>query len=392
MRALNKLIPTLFLASMPCYSSDFFWSGFVSQGIVYNSDNQYFSDHDVSLDLTEAALQGGYVFSNNLRFAGQIQYRNWGHYDDINIDHLFLDYTIFTRPTSTAGIRLGRIKTELGIYNTSRDIPSARPTIFLPQSIYLEFMREPESYYDGGNLYGNMMLSIGTINWSVAYGMHSTSSDLVEKIFGGDLEGEFDPDFSHKLHLSWESPESDWLFGAGYQSVDIEFLTVPDPVISIDDGTFTLDKYTIFAQHYRERWEWTLELMYMDIGGDGFDTSIMGTPVPKLFSLDTGMDGGYFQARYFATDQITLLARYDVYFKDRDNRYNSTNANVVDYAQYSKDFTAGLMWQINKDWTLKTEAHFVEGAGFIAPMIRVNNKNIGDKYWQMYAAEISYSF
>jgi hypothetical protein len=46
-------------------------------------------------------------------------------------------------------MRVGRIKTAYGLYNTTRDVPFTRPSIVLPQSIYFERTRNLTVSADG---------------------------------------------------------------------------------------------------------------------------------------------------------------------------------------------------------------------------------------------------
>ena len=124
--------------------------GFLSQGYFYTSDNNLFgsSERGGSLDFTEIGVNASWLPLPNLQLAAQLLSRRAGegegHQGEIELDFGLADYTVVASLDSRLGVRLGRVRLPFGIYNDTRDMPFARPSILLPQSIYFERTREAD--------------------------------------------------------------------------------------------------------------------------------------------------------------------------------------------------------------------------------------------------------
>ena len=380
------------------------FGGFISQGVVHTTANTFFDKKDsTSFELTEVALQASYLLGNNWRFAGQGIYRNWGKLEGAFVDYLFADYAMVSAADINISARLGRIKTDWGLFNVTREVPSARPSTFLPQSIYLDILRNSSTSYDGLSIYGSRLFELGTLSWNLAYGENVTDDELVYSIFGDVLDGHFDSDNSGKFSLAWEPNNSHWLlaFSAEEQSVNFTPKISPNAQFATTDGSLDYDRFILSGQYFTEKWDLTAELIYVHVDTNGFDLFIPGLPpqfqpqLPDVVKEHHSSDGGYIQFRYLLNDELTLLTRYDVFFRDRDERYGSdklTAQQLPGHTVYSKDFTTALKWQINERWVANLEAHLVEGTAYISPWVRVGSTLENEKYWEMLSLEVSYSF
>ena len=152
--------------------------GFVSQGYVYSPENPYggFDSLKGTFEFREAALNGSWQASDNLKVQGQVMYRELDDADlGASLDFFFLDYSIASDPNSNYGMRLGRIKNEIGLYNSVRDIPGARPGITIPIG-YLDSLRDMMISSDGLAFYGYQRLEFGTVNYNFYAGQRDFNS------------------------------------------------------------------------------------------------------------------------------------------------------------------------------------------------------------------------
>ena len=133
--------------------------GFASQGYLYSDENNFFTAN--TKDGTFAYNEVGINFStqpiDDLRIGMQLFSRDLGEMgnNDITVDWALGDY----RVKDWLGIRAGKIKRPLGLYNDVRDADMARTVIFLPQGIYPEIQRDVINAIQGAELYGNLPLS-----------------------------------------------------------------------------------------------------------------------------------------------------------------------------------------------------------------------------------------
>jgi hypothetical protein len=79
------------------------------------------------------------------------------------IDWAFGDY----RWKDQLGFRAGKVKLPYGLYNEGRDVDMLRTSIFLPQSIYNERMRDFILAYEGAGAYGSLASGIGGFDYHV---------------------------------------------------------------------------------------------------------------------------------------------------------------------------------------------------------------------------------
>ena len=129
--------------------------GFLTQGYFLTSSNRVFghSEGDGSLDFIEAGINASWTPLPRLQLAVQPLFRRAGagHDSDFEPDFGLIDYALFSTADRQLGLRLGRIKNPLGLYNDTRDVAFTRPSILLPESIYLDSARELFVSSDGAH-------------------------------------------------------------------------------------------------------------------------------------------------------------------------------------------------------------------------------------------------
>jgi hypothetical protein len=130
--------------------------GFASLTLVNTTDNNFFgqSDNQISKDFRDR-VNASWRLTPALQLSAELLSRRAGGTDDggVRLDYGLLDWTPMSSEEGRAGIRMGRIKTAYGLYNTTRDVPFTRPSIVLPQSIYFERTRNLTVSADGAEVY-----------------------------------------------------------------------------------------------------------------------------------------------------------------------------------------------------------------------------------------------
>jgi hypothetical protein len=132
--------------------------GFISQGFIYTNDNNWltmntsqgsaaFTDFGLNMSshLTDKLLVGAQVYDRNL---GQL-----GQYHP-SLDWAVADY----RFKCWFGVRGGKVKTTLGLYNDTQDLDFLRTFALLPQSVYPTDVRDATIAHLGGDIYGTISL------------------------------------------------------------------------------------------------------------------------------------------------------------------------------------------------------------------------------------------
>ena len=151
--------------------------GFVSQGFVYTDQNNWLTMNTTegSAAMTEMGLNASSQLTDKLRVGAQVYDRNLGQ---LGQWHPTLDWGVADyRFKNWFGVRAGKVKTTLGLYNDSQDLDFLHVFALLPQGVYPTDMREVTNAHTGGDLYGNITLPrhLGDLSYT-AYAGHRSDS------------------------------------------------------------------------------------------------------------------------------------------------------------------------------------------------------------------------
>lgn len=381
--------------------------GFLSQGYVntLGSKNDVFGDSSRgagSTDFRENGVNASYRPLANLQFSGQLLSRQAGEDSKggIRVDYGFVDYTAISTETNELGLRLGRTKNPLGFYNDTRDVPFTRPSILLPQSIYFDRTRNLGLASDGVQFYGESRSEWGdfTVQFGVVFpqvGDRATEWAILQRDRLGDLTTRL----SYIGRLIYERDGGRIRLGISGAQVNVGYNpALNDPLSS---GSFQFTPIIFSAQYNSERWSLTSEYALRYIERNSFDA---------LRDVDYTGESFYFQGIYRFSPSWEGVLRYDMYFADRSDRDGSEfNAMIKKsypwqiaahhpaHSRFAKDLTVGLRWNITPSVMLRTEYHYVNGTGWLS---QLDNRDPGntnlpaftDRYWNLFAAQISYRF
>ncbi len=92
--------------------------------------------------------------------------------------------TLDATATRRLWVRLGRIKTPLGLCNETRDVPFTRPSIFLPQAIYFDKVRNMLLSTDGIMVYGDLYSGHGDLSFTLSGGQPVVDENVEWTLLG----------------------------------------------------------------------------------------------------------------------------------------------------------------------------------------------------------------
>ncbi|QDF68237.1 hypothetical protein FJQ87_17535 [Shewanella sp. SNU WT4] len=358
-------------------------NGFISQAYMHTENSRFIvGDDNDSFALTEAMLATSWRSDSPLRLAGALNYRQWGELTDsrVNFDYLFVEYN-WHLWQGQQGIRLGRVKGEYGLYNSTRDVPFTRPSIILPQSIYPDLYRDAQLRIDGGDWFGEYLLASGVINWHVIAGFPAFGDDLADNIFGNHSSGEFEPEPYYSATVNYQS--SAWYVGISYYQADIVFNSTSYML----DGNLDIDSWVASLQYRQDWWQLTSEINLFANLTEGINPN--NTQGYQRNSL-----GFYVEGRVFLPKDWQLYLRFDNYDLDSNNR-NAEAVSAVQgepkYFSYSKDWTLGGQWLFEPSWMLALEYHQLDGAAWVPSFVN-RDPLTQAKEWSIVAAQLSYRF
>ncbi len=359
--------------------------GFAAQSFISTSDNRFFGDSkEGSFDFRELGLNASYRPLPDLQFSAQILSRRAGKVDDgdIRLDYALIDYSFLHNKFGNIGLRIGRIKNPLGIYNDTRDVAFTRPSIFLPQSIYFDRTRNLALSADSIYIYGEFQTSSGEIFFELGTGYPTVNDKETELAFLGPQPGNLDDRLSYLGSLIFEQDGGRIRLGVSGAIVNIKFNTVG----STGDIRFTP---LIFSGQYNsEFWSLTSEyalryFKYRNVGGIGDNGN-----------KDQIGESYYIQGTYRFLDNLETFIRYDVLYQDRDDRGGeqfAANGSGSSKTQFAEDWTFGLRWDMTKSLMSRIEYHIIDGTAWLPALDNPDTTTIKQS-WNMFALLISYRF
>jgi len=355
--------------------------GFLSYSVVETGEVKYLSEQpDTVSHLLEGGLAGSYSFNDKLRASVQVIYRDFGdRYDSgLHLDYALLDWSLYGDLNTQVNTQFGRFKNVRGLYNATRDVPFTRPSILLPQGIYLDAFRDPLVSTDGLRLSANQLVDSGQFGVDMGLGKTRAPDDLDKNLLGSSASGQFSSDYHYYLDLRYE-PNERWLLASNFSDRKFEFSA--NPGSSRPDLDFDYKALVLSLQYSRQYWEFVSEY------SRSWDSFIPADP--RSPAMQAEPESWYLQLRFFLPRDWVALLRYDYYDAD----IGLPVAQPEKYGETS-DYTVGLTWNISSDWMLRMEYHYMEGFAIIPPLASLPNENekeTADR-WHIFAAQVAFRF
>lgn len=365
--------------------------GFLAQGIIDVNGTNFVSDEDeLSTDLTELGVNASYRVNDIIRLTGQAVYLNGGnrYVEGARIDYALVDIGLLHDENWLVNLYLGRYKNNNWLYSSTRDIPHARPSIILPQSIYFDGFRDIAMGSDGAALkisysseeYGNFDINLN-------YGASKLSTKDVKLLLGDLVHGKGDQEYDAQGSFYWQPELSPWQFGFSmldakfkYQHTELDFLT---------DATFTFQQYTANVMYEGEKWQFSSEIFqqHFTIEGlyfNGFENKSLG-------------QGAFIQSQYNYNNQLSFLVRGERFYQDKDDKNGSkleviSQGTVPRYFAYQNDLTFGVSYDFSSSFRMQLEYHQVEGTARLTPIVLPNAAINDREKWSIFAVQLMYWF
>jgi len=364
--------------------------GFLTQSYIKTDRNNFFGESAGrgSIDFRELGINSSLRPFSKLTASAQLIYRDAGASEDqkLLLDFALLDYRLLNTGRFNSGLRVGRIKNPMGIYNDTRDVAFTRPGIILPQSIYFDRARDlalssdgmqSYSYYTGDSFEIQMQLALG-------YPRVSTSSEI--SLFSEDRPGELSSSPSYLARVSVQLFDNHLKLSYSEIGMFVDYRSTPTEGLSNPSFEFSPKLFSV---------EFNLENIVLtgEYALREF-TFINFAPTPGKSSR-TG-ESYYMQLAYFITPKIKLTGRYDVTYLDRNDRSGiayeaSPQGSAPAFTRYAKDYTLGVQWNINRSWLVMFEQHKVSGTSWL-PVQDNPDSSLVKKDWLMFSGLVSYRF
>jgi hypothetical protein len=409
-------------------------NGFVSQGALVSTDNQYLgTTNQGEFRNTEAAINFIYSPVPQLRLGIQSYVFQLGKYGNMTpiLDWATVDY----QPYSWFGIRAGRVKLPIGLHNESLDLDLARTWIILPQGIYDARLRELFAAYDGGSFYGNIPLSkAGSLDYNLYAGVAKPGTDSGVADFFADRNpivfnnfqiGEvvgyaltYNPPVSglkigHSLlYVSDVSFQGKVKSGAEFRQTPNNFAAYGNPAglgalyggiagqdARMDSNGFTI--WTLYAEYAVNDWTFTTEFAQKHARF----VYTYPDPAGSMRNINNTERAVRQQTWYAAvakriTPWLELGSYYTIWsndYNDQDGSGASRDATAAGLTRdagffYQEDIAFTARFDVTSSWIIKAEAHKVNGTGLLFNNDQQNGISSRSQDWMYFAVKTTYSF
>ena len=382
------LAATMFLGANKAGAGEFNVHGFVAQGVIQADGSNFVNnDGDISPELTELGINASYRINSNLRLSGQAVYLNGGNRfaNGAKIDHLFLDWQLYNSLDWQVNLLVGKIKSYHRLHSATRDVPHTRPSIILPQSLYIDVFRDISIGSDGALLRSHFNNGWGEwdLNWN--YGEASISGKQTRLFIAPNATGTLSLEREHQGSFLWRPPFSNAQFGGSFVNATFDYDQGENDAFF--DGSVKTKGYYLNFRYNSEFWTFTSEVVRF--------RTITKDLVFETLKSDITQEGVYFEGQYYLSPTVTALARIDLFDRNREDRDGSAlqrELGIPSYFGYMDMATLGLSWDFAKNWRLQGEVHRVKGTGRLAPILVPDLENNSNKYWDIWALQVMYWF
>jgi hypothetical protein len=331
--------------------------GSIQQGFVWSEHNNFLTmdTTEGSGEMTDGAFNMSSQITKKLRVGAQLYSRNIGDLGNggVQMDWGFADY----RFSKWIGVRGGKIKTALGLFNDTQDMEFLHTWALLPQGVYPLDLRAVTIAHVGADVYGTVGLKqAGSLSYTAHYG--SIPDDLAGGYRYGVIDGgiTFDGAIVTKgygVDARWSAPVEGLTVGYSLmQSRADTKVNYPVPAlrttIPVEVDVTPWRRQAYFADFQRGAFRFSGELRD-DKRGHEF--------TPQLLPNELYTSRGWFVSGAYRLNERFEVGSYYTYYVPNRARDAALPNN------HNGDVAATVRVDVNRFWHVKVEGHLVDGYG-----------------------------
>jgi hypothetical protein len=343
-------VSTLLAQDIRLFDHDVQVHGFASQGFVHTDGNNWLTMNTGNVGSGQFTDFGGNAsvqITDKFRIGAQLYDRQLGQ---LGKWHPQLDWAVATYTFKPwLGIRAGKVKTVMGLYNDTQDLDFLHTFALLPQSVYPTDLRDVTIAHEGADVFGDIQLGEkgGTLSYTAytghrkdsryggyAYLIGNSFNNMGGLQYGGDLR--------------WATPLKGLLVGVSRLNED---LTAKYGAGT--PGETTLKSTSNWTNQFYGQYTWKKLVLDSEYRHYYLDATINGGP-----TFQTDVRGWYFAGSYRIAKRLQLGSYYSHYVVNvPDNFLIPVGTGHV----YDKVVSARV--DLNRFFNVKVEGHFMDGTG-----------------------------
>lgn len=416
----GTVVASLLLAAPPALaelkmSQDLQFHGFAAQGFVLSNGNNVngsSDDSSGSLRYQELGVNASWRPHATLLLSGQLASVRNGRATDqpLVLEYGLVDYTPWQGERGRVGLRAGKLKLPIGFYNDSRDAVFTRPSIILPQGVYLDTSGGREfGYFSswGASLYGDVYAGNHALYAEMqGYGEQELGENADIAILRTQALGEFRVKQGFILRFSDDYDGGRVRAAVSLATVDLDYEAADQP--PSPSNPFALDGKLDFKQAVASlQYNWPSFTLTAEYVWRTFklDDLIAG---PLSSAVDLNPSGAYIQGTWRMTPAWSAFVRYDEQIRDgadRDGtrqeaesqRQSAATGGAVPvqprHYYFAHDWSIGTRYDLLSNVSVLGEFHYVDGVAWVNPL---DNPGFGTgqakRHWNFLTLMLAYRF
>ncbi len=330
--------------------------GSIQQGFVFSSGNNFLTmnTRDGSGAMTDGAFNLSTQATSKLRLGAQVYSRNIGDLGNgaLQIDWAFADYKV----NQQFGVRAGKVKTALGLYNDTQDMEFLHTWALLPQGVYPLDLRSVTIAHVGADAYGTFSLKhAGSLHYTVYGGVIQDDTKGGYRYGLEDQGMHFQGAIASKgvgFDTRWSAPVDGLTVGYSLlqakKDLDITIPTLPIP-LHVDVPMARVQ--AVFGEMQRDR---------VRVAAEWRQESTETRLTPAIAPDTTMTSRGWFASgSYRLNDRLELGTYHSRHVPD-------TSLSSSDDTNHIRDTAVAGRVDLNRFWHVKVEGHFIDGNGNIS--------------------------
>jgi hypothetical protein len=346
---------------------------FASQGYMYSNVNNYMTmkTSQGSFAMTDGGVNASVQLTDKFRVGAQGYIRDFGRMGQWHpqLDWAYADY----RFKDWFGIRGGKVKTVLGLFNDTQDNDSLHTFALLPQSVYPTDLRDATIAHTGGDVYGNIAVKhLGGLSYTLWAGHRQDTRYGGYTIMVQD-RGIGISSYSglqYGADVKWSTPLKGLLVGGSHMTEDVTgtgSTVCVQALASINCVVWNRTYGPNYMEHSKKDYvnfgyaEYTIGNLRVDGEYRRYwrDQAVWN----DMWETAADTRGWYTSATYRISKRLEVGSYYSQFlckFKS-GTKPASYNTSLPGNHIYDKVVTARV--DLTKFWNIKVEGHFMDGYG-----------------------------
>ena len=329
--------------------------GFVTQGGIFTSGNNWLTmnTNGGSGAFTEMGLNVSTKLADKLRISAQVYDHNVGQLGQWHptLDFAMLDYKF--KPWLS--VRLGKVKTTLGLFTDTQDLDFLHAFALMPQGIYPIDVRDANIAHLGGDIYGT--ISLGRKRGSLSYtgwGGHNYASIYSGYPYFLQARGTQELRYDGTQYggdLRWQTPLKGLLVGASRMNEDLSGFG-----IRLGGPNLEQSKKDYTNQFYGE---YTWRNLIVDAEAKRFYRNHL---IRNLTSEDSTNVHAWYVSGSYRFNKWVQVGSYYSHYTITSTFLALTDTSTPAGHDYDKVVSGRV--DFNRYLNIKIEGHFMDGYGF----------------------------